>query len=220
MSSRTRTPELILEASRKLFNQQGYAATSLSEIAAAVGISQGNLTYHFPSKSDLAVRIIQDVRGHVQTRRARRVIGEIPDDYVDHLVFGMRITWANRFLLRDRMHFKDKVGSSEAYMMADFEDLHGLLKRVDAEGMFRAGAVDDLEVLARSIWVMSRYWMDYLRELEGLEDICWADQERGIEHHFAILLPCLKESAKRAFREALKRARSVEIAIERRALLE
>ena len=60
--------------------------------------------------------------------------------------------------------------------------------------------------LARSLWIVSRYWMDHLHESEGLAHIRWEDQERGIEHHFAVLLPCLTASARRAFEAALRRA--------------
>ena len=214
MTARTKTPDRILEASRRLFNQKGYAATSLSEIAAAVGISQGNLTYHFPTKSDLAQRIVQEARDQVRVRHQNLQPGPIADDYVDHLLFAMKLTWSNRFLLRDRMHFQDKVGRAETLMTADFEELLSLLKRIEAESMFLPGAVEDLDRLTRSIWVMSRYWIDYLRDVEGLDDIRWADQERGMEHHFAILLPCLKAPAKREFRDALARAKSVEDALE------
>ena len=80
------------------------------------------------------------------------------------------------------------------------------MKRIEAEGMFRENTVDELSVLTRSIWVMSRYWMDHLSEFEGLKDIRWADQVRGVEHHFALLLPCLKQPARRQFRVALDRA--------------
>ncbi len=206
MGSRTNTPERILEASRKLFNEKGYPATPLSEIAASIGISQGNLTYHFPSKSDLALEIVQVLRQQMNERRDRVQLGSVADDYVDHLLFAMSLIWNNRFLLRDRVHFADKVGSVEAQAMADYEELYALMKRIQAEGMFRTNAVDDLAVLTRSIWVMSRYWMDHLGEFEGLVDITWADQVRGIEHHFALLLPCLKKSAQNKFRVAVDRA--------------
>ncbi|MEM7023448.1 MAG: helix-turn-helix domain-containing protein [Pseudomonadota bacterium] len=53
MTRRSPTAERIVEAARRRFNQRGYSATSLHEIAASIGISQGNLTYHFPSKRDL-----------------------------------------------------------------------------------------------------------------------------------------------------------------------
>jgi len=206
MNTRTSTPDKILEASRRLFNTKGYAATSLSEIAAAIGISQGNLTYHFPAKSDLAARIDAEARQRLRERRATLQPGRVADDYVTHLLFAMDLTWSNRFLQRDRMHFIDKVPSPDADLKADFEELYGLMERMRGEGMFRADAVADLQTLTRSIWVMSRYWMDYLRDFEGLTEISWADQERGIEHHFALLLPCLTKAAAEDFRYALARA--------------
>ncbi|MFN3214800.1 MAG: TetR/AcrR family transcriptional regulator [Henriciella sp.] len=206
MGSRTNTPKRILEASRKLFNEKGYVATSLSEIAASIGISQGNLTYHFPSKSNLALAIVQELRTQMNDRRDAAQPGPVADDYVDHLLFAMSLVWDNRFLLRDRIHFADKIGSIESQSIADYEELHGLMMRIQAQGMFRANTVDDLSLLTRSIWVMSRYWMDHVSEFEGRKDITWADQVRGIEHHFALLLPCLRRSAQKEFRVALDRA--------------
>ena len=48
--------------------------------------------------------------------------------------------------------------------------------------------------------------MDHLEELEGVERITWADLERGVQHHFALLLPCLVASARREFEAAFHRA--------------
>lgn len=200
------TVDRILDAARELFNSKGYAATSLHEIAASIGISQGNLTYHFPSKSDLAVRLQADAQEGAKARRAERQPGAIADDYVEHLLFAMNLAWNNRFLLRDRRQFADKLSHDESEFEADFDELHALLKRIEAGGLFRQDAIGDLETLTRSIWVMSRYWIDYLRDFEGREDIAWQDQERGIEHHFALLLPCLTAAARRDFRAALARA--------------
>lgn len=47
------TKKKILEASRKLLNQQGLAAVSQRTIATHLGISPGNLTYHFKKRSDI-----------------------------------------------------------------------------------------------------------------------------------------------------------------------
>ena len=206
MSARTSTPDRILEAARKLFNSKGYATTSLSEIAASVGISQGNLTYHFPSKSDLAVRLQAAAQETARQRRQDQQPGAIADDYVEHLIFAMNLTWNNRFLLRDRVHFADKISSATSEFEADFVELHALLKRVEAEGMFRKDAVADLSTLARSIWIMSRYWIDYLRDIEHKQEISWADQERGIAHHMALLFPCLTQAARRDFQRAFDHA--------------
>jgi AcrR family transcriptional regulator len=47
------TKKKILNASRKLFNQQGLAAVSQRTIATNLKISPGNLTYHFKKRSEI-----------------------------------------------------------------------------------------------------------------------------------------------------------------------
>ena len=206
MANQHSTPDRILEAARILFNSKGYAATSLNEIAASIGISQGNLTYHFPSKSDLALRLQTHAQEQARARRSSKQPGAVADDYIEHLIFAMKLTWDHRFLLRDRIHFAEKLGASNTDFEADFDELFALLKRIDSEGLFRKDAVQDLTVLARSIWIMSRYWIDYLRDFEQRDEISWQDQERGIMHHLALLFPCLTAQAKQDFQQALNAA--------------
>jgi len=206
MSPSPSTAERILEAGRQLFNSKGYAATSLNDIATAVGISKGNLNYHFPTKLDLAVRLRDNTRRQARERRQHHRPGNIADDYVEHLLFAMDITWNNRFLLRDSDQLSGLDDGRNAELVADFAELYALTTRIERAGMFRTNAVSDLATLTRSIWIVSRYWMDYLRESEGRQEICWADQERGIKHHFAVLLPCLNATARKQFEAALARA--------------
>lgn len=195
----------ILDASRRIFNQRGYAATTQAEIAAAVGISQGNLTYHFPTKRDLVARLEEEARERIRARRAALRPEAVAADYVEHLLFAMSLTRDYRFLLRDRAQFGDGRDALEPdpEMAADFEELRELLRRIEKDGLFRRDLQVDLEVLTRSLWIVSRYWPDYLRESEGLARVGWADQERGIQHHFAVLLPYLTASARREFEAAL-----------------
>ena len=48
-----KTKERIKDKARELFNVQGMSDTSLRNIAQALGISQGNLNYHYKVKQDL-----------------------------------------------------------------------------------------------------------------------------------------------------------------------
>jgi len=207
MTDRATTRDRILDASRRLFNEKGYAATTLAEIAASVGIAQGNLTYHFPTKRELVVELEKRVRQSVRARRASYRRGAVEDDYVELLLFAMNHAWENRFLLRDHTQFANDPNALrlDPDMAADLEVLHELLRRMKKEGMFRRDLRVDLGVLARSLWIVSRYWMDHLGELEGLERVTWADQERGLQHHFAVLLPCLTASARRDLESAVLR---------------
>jgi AcrR family transcriptional regulator len=50
--------EAILEAAVELLTTKGYAAMTMDEVAAAVGISKATLYQHFPSKEELAVRVV------------------------------------------------------------------------------------------------------------------------------------------------------------------
>lgn len=206
MNSRLSTADQIIEASLKLFNERGYAATSLSEIAKSIGISQGNLSYHFPTKRDLVSRIENDVRAQAQARRARLRPGNVAEAYVERLLFGMKLAWNYRFLLRDRAQYNRGPDTPLSEWTASFEEFRALMFRIDSEGLFRKGAVEDLEALTRAIWIIGRYWMDYLHDAEGRVEISWEDQKRCVEHHFAVLVPCLTASAKRQFEASLAHA--------------
>lgn len=48
----------ILEHAAKLFRRQGYAATTLRQIAEATGIMAGSIYYHFSSKEEILVEVM------------------------------------------------------------------------------------------------------------------------------------------------------------------
>ncbi|MDK8395564.1 TetR/AcrR family transcriptional regulator [Corynebacterium pseudodiphtheriticum] len=50
--------EEILDASAELFTTQGFAMTSTHQIAEAVGIRQASLYYHFPSKAEIFLNLL------------------------------------------------------------------------------------------------------------------------------------------------------------------
>ena len=202
------TADRIADAALRLFNQKGYASTTLTEIAGEVGISQGNLTYHFPTKLDLALHLSEQVRAQSEARRAAHMPGDVADDYVESLTNAMAMTWRYGFLMRDRGIFEpiDAVVPPSPIMVAALQERHDLIRRIADEGLFRSDLDLDLDVLARSLWIVSRHWAEHLREMEAKDTLEWADMRRGIEHHFAVLLPTLNASGRRRFVAAFDRA--------------
>lgn len=49
----------ILAAAQSFFNEKGYQETTMRDIASALGISLGNLTYHFHKKEDLMIALLK-----------------------------------------------------------------------------------------------------------------------------------------------------------------
>ena len=55
------TKEKILDAALELFSLHGYEATSIGQIAQAVGVQKSSIYSHFGSKQDILDSLIQDV---------------------------------------------------------------------------------------------------------------------------------------------------------------
>ena len=54
------TRKEILEMSRMLFNERGFNDVSIRDIATALGISNGNLTYHFKRKEEIVEALLAE----------------------------------------------------------------------------------------------------------------------------------------------------------------
>lgn len=54
------TKNKIIDAARRLFRKQGYAATSIEDICSESGVKRGNLYFYFKSKEDVAQAAIDD----------------------------------------------------------------------------------------------------------------------------------------------------------------
>lgn len=212
----TTTRQRILEAALELFNRYGYAATSQATIASAAGIRQGNLTYHLPTKMDLVEALRDEARVVLAERESVGASDDVCADYVDHVLTSMRLVWRYRFLLRDRAQLTDSdsesLGGAPPEVVADLERFSALIQRFAADGLLRRSLVGDVSVLARSLWIVSRYWLDHLDEFGQLDSADWASLARGIEQHRAVLDPCLTADGRRRLDDAFDRAASRRLA--------
>ena len=79
---RGNTKQEILEASLELFSVQGFEATSISQIANAVGIRKASLYSHFDSKQAILDAIVKEVLQqygeHAMFARANWDAGNLP----------------------------------------------------------------------------------------------------------------------------------------------
>lgn len=62
-SKAERTRQLIIEQSAQLFNQKGYAGTSMQDIMAATGLTKGGIYGHFESKEEIMQAAFEHAAG-------------------------------------------------------------------------------------------------------------------------------------------------------------
>ncbi|MGC4395507.1 TetR/AcrR family transcriptional regulator [Hydrogenophaga crocea] len=159
-----RTAERILETTLDLFNRFGEPNVSTTLISAELGISPGNLYYHYPAKDELINSLFE---------RYERALGELLNAadgvrnvedawFFLHSLFE-RI-WEYRFLYRDLNDLLSKNRLLEtrfqALLAAKARAVRGMLG-----GLGRAGAVQldsrEVEPTADSMVVLLTYWLSY-----------------------------------------------------------
>lgn len=65
------TKEKIIQQAVKYFNRSGFAPVSLFELANELGMSRGNLTYHFRDKDTLLKAIVDEMKAKLETERSK-----------------------------------------------------------------------------------------------------------------------------------------------------
>ncbi|BCB82841.1 TetR/AcrR family transcriptional regulator [Phytohabitans suffuscus] len=85
----------LLDTAIELFHDHGYAAVSLDDIGAAVGMAGPSIYHHFPTKSDLLVHAFTRATEQLPAG-GRRTLDELVDQYIDlgvreRLVFGVYV---------------------------------------------------------------------------------------------------------------------------------
>lgn len=71
------TRQAIMSTAKALFNERGYDAVSTGDISNALGISKGNLTYHFKRKQDVMEAIVEEMHSHYEKPNAPTSLAEL-----------------------------------------------------------------------------------------------------------------------------------------------
>jgi len=201
-----RTAERILEVSLELFNRFGEPNVSTTLISSELGISPGNLYYHYPAKDELINSLFERYeKALVELLQASDGVRNVEDAWFFlHSLF--EIVWEYRFLYRDL----NDLLSKNRFLETRFQ---GVLKsktraiRSLLSGMSRAGAIDldarELEPTANCMVVLLTYWLsfEYVRDpRHALEpDNAQKALLRGAQHVLNLLAPYLEAGQRQHF---------------------
>lgn len=129
----------VLSESAEIFSRRGFRATSMNEIAAAVGLSKPTLYHYFRSKEELLVRIYTDVLDEsLEMGRATVAAADTPLDAIRDLI-------ASRVVYTCEKQALLKVCFEEEHELP--ADLSGevLQRRHAFEGLFLTALREHLE---------------------------------------------------------------------------
>ena len=201
----------ILKASLALFNERGTPAVSTNTIAGHLGISPGNLYYHFANKE----QIIRELWSQMEAQTAPVV--EVPADgtllppegLAKFLVAGMDSLFGFRFLFRDiddliardpdlGHAFRAEMDWARQRLVGMFNSL------IDHEVMAAPADRGDLDRLAVNVQLVFLNWMRFLTVVRDTAPSGSPDLAEGPLQAFIMLEPYLDRTYARRARARLE----------------
>jgi AcrR family transcriptional regulator len=188
----------IIETALGLFNTHGSGEISTNHIAQALGISPGNLYYHFRNKEEI-------IRAIAEQKDARwEALYHLPHDRTPTLADIERLVRENFALVWDyRFFFRElsALTQRDPLLKAHYQQLRrerlvafeGLFAQFVSAGVARQPASPSLVAnLAKLCWLISDYWLPFL-EIDG--DLTLPDGiEQGVALYLQVLDPYVSDA--------------------------
>ncbi len=160
-----RTRERILETSLALFNEFGEPNVTTQLISDELGISPGNLYYHFRSKDQIIETLFADFeKSLLETLSApARRVPDVEDVWL-FLQLVFEGIWHHRFLYRDL----NELLSRNRLLETHFKSIIAHMVSTSAQIFRGLVATDDMradnaeiETLAVNMTVLATYWLSF-----------------------------------------------------------
>lgn len=148
----------ILEAAVRIFSEKGYAATSLQDVADAVGLLKGSLYHYISSKESLLSRIFQEAHEQATTLMAEvDDLGLPPDEHLREYIRRLTLFYlGNRE--RASLYFSEwrhLTGDERATVLKQRREFATYLRRVLERAKAAGLARDDLDVKLATFYLVA-----------------------------------------------------------------
>jgi len=198
--TRTRTPQRILDTALELFNRDGEPNVTTNRIADELGISPGNLHYHFRTKQSLVEALFRTFE-----RRMLELLGGDAVEHADvedawlflHLVFETIAEF--RFIYRDLNELcgrdRDIRRRFRGILKLSMQSAADLLQALERAGDCEPGTARN-EPVIRNLVLVSSYWLSFDQVLEPRNE---PRPGRAAVQVMSIVSPYLRGAAREQF---------------------
>jgi AcrR family transcriptional regulator len=203
MSPRTykaseQTKSNILQKAIELYNESGTASISMNALAEALGISAGNLQYHYKSKEDVIRAILEQMFGKFDVIY-QPAEGQFTLDTLRQLMrLNFGIIWKYHFfyreltaLLRNDKNLAKRYREIQEFRLQEQQELFRRL--MDAGVVRRDLSDEELKNVTLIGWVLGNTWLSFL-ESTG-QKINSAAMEQAVEIMVQHFKPYLQEKS-------------------------
>lgn len=193
--SKNGTYHRIIDASLQLFNEQGERVISTNHIAAHLGISPGNLYYHFANKDEIIIQLFKRYSSTLLEYLTKTDLPENVVGCVDYMNGVLSIMWEYRFLFSDVNTLLSRsaalVGKHNEFTHVQITPLLvKLLSRLQEKGLIQIDEIGK-QNLAINLWMITKYWFDFDNSLNqgSFKD---NSKKRGVYRTLSLLRPYLQ----------------------------
>ena len=194
-----RTAQRILEVTLELFNRFGEPNVSTTLISAEMGISPGNLYYHYPAKDELINSLFDRYEKALgELLRAAPDVRNVEDAWLFlHMLF--ELIWQYRFLYRDLNDLLSKNRRLETHFQFVLKNKGQAVQNM-LDGLSTGRAVQialrEVQAVATAMVVVLTYWLsfEYVRDPRRALEPGSAGPAllRGAFHVLSLLSPYLE----------------------------
>ena len=203
-----KTKDKIIATAIDLFNIHGTKAISTNHIAKEMGISPGNLYYHFRSKNDI-IRSISDNFSN-ELGSALKIQLDTISDFSSNLtsLFNrfFKIQQSYQFLFLEGVH----LTKQDSRLLDNYTNLRSLIKKGYHEllsnlvkiKIMKRQSLNIIDDLLDAQWIIMWYWINHtILDRNTYDDF---QIKKGIKLSFSIIKPQLTSVGKIAFDKTLQ----------------
>ena len=199
---RRRTKERVLESALAMYNRFGEPNVSINAVASDMGISPGNLYYHYPSKDTVTLALVnQHAQALHELLAAAGDVGDVESAWFFlHALFEH--IWQTRFVYRDQNDLLTKSRALET-LVRDMLDakvaaLAAMLNALQVHGWIPKEATQ-LHQLSQNMALVINYWLSFAYVRDPRQALEPESQQAavltGALHSLGLLLPYLTPPA-------------------------
>jgi AcrR family transcriptional regulator len=201
-----KTRDRIVQESLALFNQHGERPITTNHIAAHLGISPGNLYYHFRNKEEIIYQIFRQYQDYMRENLRipeTRVLA--PEDLARYLDASFAAMWQYRFLFYDLPGLLSRNPPlQDDYHAFVKNELAPLLAQAFAEfaGIgFLAVETADIVPLATNAWIIVKFWFPFRQTTRPDTPLSKETSKPGIRQVLSLLKPYVQPQFRDTFGE-------------------